>query len=145
MIYIGIDPGASGGIGVIDTIEDTAEVLPYTTETFINVLRRIGKMKVMVEHLQPMPKNGSIANFKLGEAFGSILGILNAYRVQHELVRPQTWKKEFHCTSDKNTSIECCKRLFPAVDLKRTEKCRKDDHNLAEALLIAEYARRRMK
>jgi len=43
---------------------------------------------------------------------------------------------------DKNSSIEVAKRLFPGIDLRRTERSRKDDDGLAEALLMAEYARR---
>ena len=82
--------------------------------------------------------------FKFGENFGFIQGVLKSLGIPYELVRPQKWKKEFSITADKNTSIEVCKRLFPGVDLKRTERCRKDDDGIAEALLMAEYARRKL-
>ena len=61
-----------------------------------------------------------------------------------EHVRPAKWKKEFSGTSDKNTSIEVAKRLFPGVDLRRTERCTKDHDGKAEALLLAEISRRRV-
>ena len=57
---------------------------------------------------------------------------------------PQKWKKEFSVTSDKNTSIEVAKRLFPNVNLKATARCKKDHDGMAEALLIAEYCRRKL-
>jgi hypothetical protein len=44
----------------------------------------------------------------------------------------------------KNTSIAVCKRLFPDVSLLPSERCRKDHDGMAEALLMAEYARRRL-
>jgi hypothetical protein len=37
-----------------------------------------------------------------------------------------------------------CEKLFPGVDLRATERSRKPSDGLAEALLMAEYARRRM-
>jgi hypothetical protein len=70
--------------------------------------------------------------------------LLQAYGIAYELIRPQKWKKEFSITGDKNSSIAVCKRLFPDVSLLRTERSRKDDDNLAEALLMAEYARRKL-
>lgn len=96
-----------------------------------------------LEHVGPMPKQGVTSTFHFGECFGFIQGVLKASDIPFELVRPQKWKKEFSITRDKNTSIEVCKRLFPDVSLKRTEKCKKDDDGLAESLLLAEYARRK--
>ena len=58
--------------------------------------------------------------FHFGENFGFIQGVLRAYKIPFELVRPQKWKKEFSITGDKNSSIQVCKRLFPDVRLFRT-------------------------
>lgn len=91
-----------------------------------------------------MPGQGVTSMFNFGKGFGWILGTLEAYSVPYELIRPQKWKKEFSVTSDKNTSINVCKRLFPQVSLLPSEKCRKDNDGMAEALLLAEYARRKM-
>ena len=89
-----------------------------------------------------MPGQGVTSCFSFGQNFGFILGLLRALVIPFELVRPQKWKKEFSCTSDKNTSIEVAKRLFPGVDLRRTPKCQKPHDGICEALLMAEYARR---
>ena len=83
-----------------------------------------------------------IPGYPFGMNFGFIQGVLKAYGIPYELVTPQKWKKEFSCTSDKNTSIEVCKRLFPDVNLKATDRCKKDHDGMAEALLLAEYGRR---
>lgn len=146
MIYIGIDPGANGGIGIIDTKEGTAQVMPYTDGGLRTILTECnGAKKIMVERVHAMPGEGTKSSFNFGETFGYILGMLDAFYVPYELVLPQKWKKEFGCTADKQTSIDTCRRLFPTVELKRTPKCRTDHDGMAEALLIAEYARRRMK
>ena len=82
--------------------------------------------------------------FSFGENFGWLQGVLEAFGVSYELVRPLKWKREFSVTADKNSSIAVCKRLFPDVSLLPTERCRKDNDGMAEALLMAEYARRRL-
>ena len=97
----------------------------------------------MLEHVGAMPKQGVSSTFKFGMNFGIIQGMLIALGIPFELVRPQKWKKEFSCTSDKNTSISVAQRMFPDVDLKRTARCSKPHDGICEALLMAEYCRRR--
>lgn len=142
MIYIGIDPGKSGGIAFIQEID--IFVYPYSDDTLLSMLEDLnyGKCVCYLEQVHAMPKQGVSSTFNFGMNFGFIQGVLKAYGIPYELVTPQKWKKEFSCTSDKNTSIEVCKRLFPNVNLKATERCKKDHDGIAEALLIAEYGRR---
>lgn len=145
MIYIGIDPGKNGGIAFISDSFDTPLVYPFSEDVLI---RELGAnyqdydMICTLEHVHAMPKQGVSSTFNFGMNFGFIQGVLKAYGIPYELVTPQKWKKEFSCTSDKNTSIEVCKRLFPSVNLKATDRCKKDHDGMAEALLIAEYGRR---
>jgi hypothetical protein len=82
--------------------------------------------------------------FSFGQNYGFIQGLLTANRLPYQLVPPQTWKKEFTVNSTKQTSIDVCKRLFPDVDLLATPKCKKPHDGMAEALLMAEYARRKL-
>lgn len=144
MIYVGIDPGKNGGIALIgDCIPSL--VYPFSEDRLVNELMasyRDYDMICTLEHVHAMPKQGVSSTFNFGMNFGFIQGVLKAYGIPYELVTPQKWKKEFSCTSDKNTSIEVCKRLFPNVNLKATERCKKEHDGMAEALLIAEYGRR---
>ena len=148
MIYIGIDPGRNGGIAIIKTLGnkiDKVGVKCYSDEDLLGILADAEKYihKVCyLENVHAMPKQGVSSTFNFGMNFGFIQGVLKAYGIPYELVTPQKWKKEFSCTSDKNTSIEVCKRLFPNVNLKAAERCKKDHDGIAEALLIAEYGRR---
>lgn len=156
MIYIGIDPGKNGGIAVISYKDfrrnnhRQVDVYPYSDEQLVDTIKDIAYLKnvlkvdsvCVLEHVHAMPKQGVSSTFNFGMNFGFIQGVLKACRIPYELVTPQKWKKEFSCTSDKNTSIDVCKRLFPGVNLKASERCRKDHDGMAEALLIAEYGRR---
>ena len=147
--YIGIDPGKGGALAVLK--EDGSSIIyPFSEEGYKEVLADLSvenfqcRAKCCLEHVNAMPGNGGVSMFHFGENFGFIQGLLTAYDIPYELVRPQKWKKEFSITADKNTAIEVCKRLFPSVSLKRTERCKKDDDGYAESLLLAEYARRHM-
>ena len=145
MIYIGIDPGKNGGIAFINEFDEIIQLLPFSEDSLIMLIKNCSSdMKCTLEHVHAMPKQGVSSTFNFGMNFGFIQGVLKAYGIPYELVTPQKWKKEFSCTSDKNTSIEVCKRLFPNVNLKATERCKKDHDGMAEALLLACYAKRHM-
>lgn len=141
--FIGIDPGASGALAILCGTD--IYTVPYNLDDYISLLRLCSTEQsfAIVEHVGAMPGQGSVSMFNFGMNFGIIQGILSALKIPYELVRPQKWKKEFSCTSDKNTSIDAAKRLFPNVNLKRTERCKKDHDGIAEALLLAEYGRRK--
>lgn len=148
-ICIGIDPGKLGAMAVLFP-EGHVELTPFDETGFFVAFRALAsplvdrKIVVALEHVGGIPGQSAPAAFNFGDNFGFIRGLLAAFEIPYELVRPQKWKKEFSCTSDKNTSIEVARRLFPQVSLKRTERCKKDDDGFAEALLMAEYSRRRM-
>ena len=148
MIYIGIDPGKNGGIAVINDSDNSVDTYTFSEERIVAelLIRYILKQdcKCVLEKVNAMPGQGVVSMFNFGQNYGFIQGVLKAYNIPFELVPPQKWKKEFSVTSDKNTSIEVCKRLFPHVNLKATERCKKDHDGMAEALLIAEYARRHL-
>ena len=144
MVYIGIDPGQNGGIGIIDT-DEGAKAVPYSDGNLYMALTAHHGAKFMVEKVSARPGQGVVSMFHFGQSYGYILGMLDAFMVSYQLVLPKTWKKEFELSSDKAQSIKVCKRLFPLVDLRRTERCKTDHDGMAEALLIAEYARRKMK
>lgn len=146
MIYCGIDPGRSGALACI-TEDGAANVFKFDAGLYVDTLRQIaaqGAAVCCLEHVGAMPGQGVTSMFHFGENFGFIEGLLFAYGIRFELVRPQKWKKEFSITGDKNSSIAVCKRLFPDVSLLPSERCRKDHDGMAEALLMAEYARRRL-
>lgn len=144
MTYIGIDPGKKGGLAIID--KGIAQVLPFDERDYLDALRYVnpGEAIVCLERVSAMPGQGVVSMFTFGTGYGWLQGVLAAYGIPYELVRPQQWKKEFGITADKNSSVAVCKRLFPNVTLRASDRCRTDHDGMAEALLMAEYAKRKL-
>ena len=146
MIYVGVDPGKKGGYAVID--DTGARAYPWDDQRFIEDMRvtatRLDDAAIAcVEKVGAHPGQGVTSMFTFGQGYGYILGVLAALGIGVQLVPPGTWKKGFSLIGkDKAASVEVCKRLFPGVDLRPTEKCRKDSDGMAEALLLACYAQR---
>jgi hypothetical protein len=103
--YIAIDPGANGGIAW--TTPDNSERCRPLPDTLVDTSRLIfdilheqgffdGSSKVSC-HLEEPPKfvkaiPGS-AVFVMARNFGQLEGILAAYRVPTQLIRPQAWQQ----------------------------------------------------
>lgn len=142
--YIGIDPGKSGALALL-TEDGQCTVVPFNESAYTAILKAAsGPSSVCcLEKVGAMPGQGVVSMFNFGHNLGYIEGLLQAFDIPYQLVPPQTWKKEFCVTSDKNTSIEVCRKLFPHVSLLPTSRSRKPSDGMAEAMLMAEYARRR--
>lgn len=142
--YIGIDPGKSGALAVIYP-DGSVETVPFDAVQYSKKLSelRYEDCVCCVEKVGAMPGQGVVSMFNFGHNFGFIEGVLGAIGMPYQLVPPQTWKKEFSLSSDKAKSIEVCQKLFPNVSLLATPRSRKPNDGIAEALLLAEYARRK--
>ena len=150
MLAIGIDPGKSGALAVMYLDDDRSiiriKVIPFEELAYRDALVccKDEKVACLVEKVGAMPGQGVVSMFSFGRNLGLIEGMLTALHIPYQLVPPQTWKKEFSLSSDKQMSIDVCKRLFPNINLLATPRSRKENDGKAEALLMAEYARRRM-
>ena len=146
MTYIGVDPGKKGGFAIIE--KDAVDVFQWDDKCFIDNVAdamNCGKCIAVVEKVGAMPHQGVTSMFNFGKSAGFIEGVLAAFGIPYQLIPPATWKKEFSLIGkDKKASIEVCKRLFPDVDLKRTDRCKTESDGMAESLLLSEYARRHL-
>lgn len=144
-MFLGFDPGKSGAVAGLTEGGSVALLAVFSPADYIGAAKACAASggSAAVEHVGAMPGQGVTSCFSFGENFGFIRGLLESYGIPYELVRPQKWKREFSCTADKNTSVEVARRLFPGVSLRRTPKCVKPHDGMAEALLIAEWMRRR--
>ena len=153
MIWIGIDPGAKGGFAEIiqDPQGQYVNVFAWDEAAFVKEMRDIGlRLKnpegcviAAVEKVGAMPHQGVVSTFSFGTNYGFILGVLRGLNIPFQTVPPREWKKMFGLNSDKARSIEVCRRLYPDVDLKRTDRCRVDSDGKAESILIGTYAMRK--
>ena len=151
MIYIGVDPGKKGGYAII--MDGNSGTYPWDDVAFalfiasMNVQSDILEEPIVcaVEKVGAMHGQGVTSMFSFGHSLGYIEGVLTAEDISYQLVPPATWKREFSLIGkDKAASVEVCRKLFPGVNLLPTDKCRKESDGMAEALLLAEYARRKM-
>ena len=147
MIYVGIDPGQKGGYAWI--WDDNVTVRPWDDDFFVQDMRCLAvtdeEIMACIEKVGARPGQGTVSMFNFGKSAGYIEGVLSALGIPYQLVPPNKWKKEFSLIGkDKKASIEACRKLFPGAELKRTERCRTESDGKAEALLMAEWARRKM-
>lgn len=145
MTFCGIDVGKHGGIAVIR--EDGSVVTSVFDEAgYKSILQTLnGSSLAIVEDVHAMPKQGVTSMFNFGFNKGWIVGLLYAYGIPTQLVSPQKWKRAFGLDNDKQKSIECAMRLYPNANLYATPRCKKMHDGIAEALLMAEYAKRQYK
>jgi len=149
MIYIGVDPGAKGGYAIIAESETGSGVYsyPWDNNFFAMEMTSIMSKKsdgimAAVEKVGAMPGQGVTSMFNFGKSAGFIEGVLTGLGIPYQLVAPKRWKAEFGLNSDKEKSIEVCKRLFPNLSLLPSERCRKESDGMAEAALLACFAMR---
>lgn len=147
-IFIGIDPGKSGGIACIDTETGICYTEPYSDKALIdlcNSTSRKGQNVVCcLEKVGAMPGQGVVSMFSFGQSVGYIKGVLESFLIPYQEITPQRWKREFGLNSEKAASAKVCSRLFPEVSLLATPRCKKPHDGMTEALLMAEYARRKL-
>ena len=160
MIYIGIDPGLAGGIAHIghDEQPHAQKMLDTMTDIFGYIhrlqARDIGSQKhvrnvpvlrsdgmtwgpiAYIEKVASSPQMGVKSAFTFGKGYGSLLMALTAAGIPYTEVAPAVWQKKMGCLShgDKNVTKNRAQQLFPSI---------KVTHNIADALLIAEYGRRK--
>lgn len=157
--YIGIDPGARGAVAVIPPHSEP-RVIPVSdnpaviSSAIIDAVSGAGAdgCHAVVEDVHAMPGNGAVSMFRFGQCKGIILGALSALGIPYSLATPQTWQRAIWCAPDrvkiagkvqpKPTSINAAQRLFPDVSLLASPRSVKPHDGMADALLIAEYARR---
>jgi len=139
MFYVGIDPGASGAIAVIDAKGVCAATFRLS-DTDRDVADFLGAWVggvglAMLERVHAMPKQGVSSTFKFGTSYGFCRGLLAMSGIRYEEVTPSKWQNALGCRSggDKNVTKEAAQRMFPDTRVV---------HANADALLLAEYARR---
>lgn len=140
-MWIGIDPGQSGGIAIIEETSCGVLVMSQklkTTEADVSEFLAAfsGNAKFcLIEKVGATPQMGVCSAFTFGRSYGFLIGLLTAHKVPYEFVTPQKWQKAMGCMTggDKNVSKSAAQRLFPSVRFT---------HANADATLLAEHCRR---
>ena len=144
-LFIGIDPGKSGAIAFIDysTGESWSFNLKCTDKDIAEGVRDAlftqeggaADAFAVIEKVHSSPQMGVKSAFSFGQSFGKLEMVLNCFGVKFEYVSPSKWQGDMKCRTkgDKNITKAAAQRLFPEIKIT---------HANADALLLAEYAKR---
>ena len=143
-MFIGIDPGKSGAIAAIDeggNFVACVKLKETEQDIWTWIVKELGMGYgkpghfAVLEKVGAMPRQGLSSTFKFGASYGFCRGVLTANRIRFEEVTPAKWQGVLKCRSkgNKNVTKAAAQRLFPSVKIT---------HAIADALLLAEYARR---
>ena len=153
MKIIGIDPGLSGAIAILENnrVLDVFE-MPVMAEgkknkrqlnsaQLVKLLRNnISKnedVSVVVEQVNAMPGQGVTSMFNFGQTFGAIKGVCAALELPIFFVRPSKWKKHFELiNSSKDSSRTKVIEMYPSLS---NQLSKKKDVNKSDAILIARF------
>ena len=153
MIIIGIDPGVSGAISILENkkvieIYDMPTMIDgkknkrqvngsQVTNIIKENLNSEKEIIVVVEHVNAMPGQGVTSMFNFGQSFGVIKGICAALKLPIYFVRPAKWKKYFNLIkTEKDASRTKAIEIFPYIS---SQLSRKKDANKADAILLASF------
>ena len=142
-VFIGIDPGIKGGIGVIYNDTYYAKKTPPTVQEMADMLialKDIGPnlpMYCCIESQHSFPGNSGRSMFPFGTNYGEWLGILATLRIPYIQVTPYTWMKHYpKAPKDKKDRKNFYKPLaqqrYPDADITLAT---------SDAMLIANYMR----
>ena len=153
MKIIGIDPGLSGAIAILENTKVLAIFdMPVMAEgkknkkqlnsaQLVNILKENADINkescVVVEQVNAMPGQGVTSMFNFGQTFGAIIGVCAALNLPIFFVRPSKWKKHFELiNASKDSSRTKVIEMYPSLS---SQLSKKKDVNKSDAILIARF------
>ena len=153
MKIIGIDPGLSGAIAVMEDnkvlnlfdipvmSEGKKNKRQLNSALLVSLLKENivshEEVAVVVEQVNAMPGQGVTSMFNFGQTFGAIKGVCAALELPIFFVRPSKWKKHFELiNSSKDSSRTRVIEMYPKLSSQLTKK---KDVNKSDAILIARF------
>ena len=153
MIVIGIDPGLSGAIAILENnkvlnifdmpvmAEGKKNKRQLNSAQLVSIIKDGTKpeseIAVVVEQVNAMPGQGVTSMFNFGQTFGAIKGVCAALELPIFFVRPSKWKKHFELiNSSKDSSRTKVIEMYPSLS---SQLAKKKDVNKSDAILIARF------
>ena len=153
MKVIGIDPGLSGAIAILENnkvlnlydmpvmSEGKKNKKQLNSALLVSLIKEnvVSKdeISVVVEQVNAMPGQGVTSMFNFGQTFGAIKGICAALELPIFFVRPSKWKKHFELiNSSKDASRTKAIEMYPKLS---NQLSKKKDVNKSDAILIARF------
>ena len=141
MKILGIDPGLSGAIAVMEDnkvlnlfdipvmSEGKKNKRQLNSALLVSLLKENivshEEVAVVVEQVNAMPGQGVTSMFNFGQTFGAIKGVCAALDLPIFFVRPSKWKKHFELiNSSKDSSRTKAIEMYPKLSNQLTKKKR---------------------
>lgn len=153
---IGVDPGASGAVAILDKLGKLVQVFDMPSVEVVSggkVKRRVSPEMLaselrlynvhdtvaVVEQVNAMPGQGVTSMFAFGQAYGLVLGVLAGLCIPTTTVTPAVWKKSLKINASKDGARIMAAQMWPqqAGEFRRVK-----DDGRAEAALIAYYRKK---
>ena len=139
MKIIGIDPGLSGGIAVLENkrvlsifdmpvmSEGKKNKRQLNSAQLVMIIKENiqsnDEVVVVVEQVNAMPGQGVTSMFNFGQTFGAIKGVCAALGLPIFFVRPSKWKKHFELiNSSKDSSRTKAIEMYPTLSNQLAKK-----------------------
>ena len=139
MKIIGIDPGLSGAIAILENnkvlnifdipvmSEGKKNKRQLNSALLVDLLKeninQEEEVAVVVEQVNAMPGQGVTSMFNFGQTFGALKGICAALELPIFFVRPSKWKKHFELiNSSKDASRTKVIEMYPSFAEKLPKK-----------------------
>ena len=153
MKIIGIDPGLSGAIAILENnkvinifdipvmSEGKKNKRQLNSALLVDLIKENIKnceeVAIVVERVNAMPGQGVTSMFNFGQTFGAIKGICAALELPIFFIRPAKWKKHFELiNSSKDSSRTKAIEMYPKLS---NQLAKKKDVNKSDAILIARF------
>lgn len=166
---MGIDPGQKG---FISTFADGEwQHYSIEDNDLLDLARIIRQIKdkhpeifCVMEEVHAIFGSSAKSTFSFGYINGALEALLWANEIPFALVQPKKWQAAMWDNRDmvvsfktinvkgkdvtkkdvntKQTSINCCRRLFPSMDIRKSERAKNPDDNKVDSILLCEYGRR---
>lgn len=150
-VYLGIDPGINGGLVALGELSTTGvpvisvEPMPATERDVWDWFAQWRDAIAIIERVHSFPGQGVASTFTFGKGYGGLRMALVGCGIPFEEVSPGVWLRGLSIpkrkpietnTQWKNRLKALAQQIFPSVKVTLAT---------ADALLIAEYCRRKHK
>ena len=139
MRVIGIDPGLSGAIAILENnkvlgifdmpvmAEGKKNKRQLNSSQLANIIKEntknVEETVVIVEQVNAMPGQGVTSMFNFGQTFGAIKGVCATLELPIFFVRPSKWKKHFELiNSSKDASRTKVIEMYPTLSKHLSKK-----------------------
>ena len=148
-LYVGIDPGAKGGIVGVNALGQISYMIPMPAiEKLPELLGSIKIKTVCIERSQVYPHDGKASAFTNGQNLGRLEGVMIAMGISFDLIKPKMWQKHMICSpkyhDTKRRALVSANKVFKKTKSfwLPTKRHTVPHDGIIDAALLAEFCRR---